>query len=119
MFNKSIGALLLAGGKGTRLHSSRPKVLQTILETPLLQYVYDCFSGLSADKIWTVVGFEHEAVRQAFPDRLKGFILQEQQRGTGHALQVAWPAIKNPGLNISLWPMAILLLSPKKLSLTW
>lgn len=102
MFNKSIGALLLAGGKGTRLHSSRPKVLQTILETPLLQYVYDCFSGLSADKIWTVVGFEHEAVRQAFPDRLKGFILQEQQRGTGHALQVAWPAIKKSGLEYIL-----------------
>jgi len=98
MFNETIGALLLAGGKGTRLHSSRPKVLQTILETPLLQYVYDCFDALSVDKIWTVVGFGHEAVREAFPDRLDGFVFQKPQLGTGHALQVAWPAIKESGL---------------------
>ena len=102
MLKESIGALILAGGKGTRLHSARPKVLQTILETPLLQYVYDAFEPLFGERIWTIVGFGHTLIREIFPDMQDRSILQERQLGTGHALQVAWPVIRKAGLEYLL-----------------
>ena len=37
----SLGAVILAAGKGTRMYSDTPKVLQRILEEPMLRYVYD------------------------------------------------------------------------------
>jgi bifunctional UDP-N-acetylglucosamine pyrophosphorylase/glucosamine-1-phosphate N-acetyltransferase len=98
MFDVSIGALILAGGKGTRLYSTRPKVLQTILETPLLEYVYLRFNPLFGERVWTVVGFAHEELEAAFPYARERFVLQSPQRGTGHALQVAWPTIRETGI---------------------
>jgi bifunctional UDP-N-acetylglucosamine pyrophosphorylase/glucosamine-1-phosphate N-acetyltransferase len=98
MFDATIGALILAGGKGTRLYSTRPKVLQTILETPLLQYVYLRFNPVFGDRIWTIVGFAHEEIETSFPQYKDRFILQTPQRGTGHALQVAWPTIRESGV---------------------
>jgi len=98
MFDASIGALILAGGKGTRLYSTRPKVLQTILETPLLEYVYLRFKPLFGDRLWTVVGFAHEEIEATFPHDKDRFILQSPQLGTGHALQVAWSTIRHSGV---------------------
>ncbi len=98
MFDASIGALILAGGKGTRLYSTRPKVLQTLLETPLLEYVYLRMNPLFGERVWTVVGFGHEEMDNAFPAARDRFILQSPQLGTGHALQVAWPTILNAGI---------------------
>ena len=92
------GAVILAAGKGTRMYSDIPKVLQRILEEPMLRYVYDAVTPICGHRIWTVVGHRAEMVRAAFPDREGGFILQEQQLGTGHALQQAWPAVLAAGL---------------------
>ncbi|WP_462324434.1 bifunctional UDP-N-acetylglucosamine diphosphorylase/glucosamine-1-phosphate N-acetyltransferase GlmU [Desulfoplanes sp.] len=98
MFEPSIGALILAGGKGTRLYSTRPKVLQTILETPLLEYVYSRFNPMFEDRVWTIVGFGHEDIERSFPAAIGRFVHQSPQLGTGHALQVAWPVIRNSGV---------------------
>jgi len=87
------GAVLLAAGKGTRMHSETPKVLQRILEEPMLRYVYDAVRGVCGGGIFTVVGHGADAVRAAFPGHAAGFVLQKEQLGTGHALQCAWPAI--------------------------
>lgn len=79
--------LVLAAGKGTRMHSDLPKVLQPLLEEPMLRYVYDALpEGMDA---FTVIGHGAGHVRAAFPER--AFILQAEQRGTGHALQTAMP----------------------------
>jgi len=102
MFDASIGALILAGGKGTRLYSTRPKVLQTILETPLLEYVYLRLNPLFDDRVWTIVGFAHAEIESAFPRERDRFILQSPQLGTGHALQVAWPTIRESGVDYLL-----------------
>ncbi len=98
MFDSTIGALILAGGKGTRLYSTRPKVLQTILETPLLEYVYLRLTPLFDQRVWTIVGFGHEEIKKAFPQSSHRCILQSPQLGTGHALQVAWPTILDAGI---------------------
>lgn len=89
-----VGALVLAGGKGTRMYSSLPKVLQPILGEPMLSYVHLALAPLFGENIWTLIGHKAELLRLAFPHLENRFILQEEQLGTGHALQVAWPALR-------------------------
>jgi len=92
------GALILAAGKGTRMRSERPKVLHTLLGEPMLWYVYQALDGLvDASAVWSVIGHGAEMVRAAFPTRESGFVLQERQLGTGHALQTAWPTLLAAG----------------------
>jgi len=94
-----IGALILAAGKGTRMRSEHPKVLHTLLGEPMVWYVYQALEGLVPEAaVWTVVGHGADQMRAAFPARTPGFVLQERQLGTGHALQAAWPALEAAGM---------------------
>ncbi|MBO6170857.1 MAG: bifunctional UDP-N-acetylglucosamine diphosphorylase/glucosamine-1-phosphate N-acetyltransferase GlmU [Desulfovibrio sp.] len=88
-------ALVLAAGKGTRMHSDRPKVLQTLLGAPMLACVMEALRPIFAEDIWIVAGHRAELVEAAFPDAR--FVLQEQQLGTGHALMCALPALTEAG----------------------
>jgi bifunctional UDP-N-acetylglucosamine pyrophosphorylase/glucosamine-1-phosphate N-acetyltransferase len=89
-------AVILAAGKGTRMHSDKPKVLQTLLGESMLRYVADAASAVAA-QVLTVVGHGHDLVRAAHPDLAGGFVVQEEQKGTGHALQVAWEQVRASG----------------------
>ncbi len=89
-------AVILAAGKGTRMHSDKPKVLQTLLGETMLRYVADAAQAVAAN-VLTVVGHGQELVRTAHPDLAAGFVLQEEQNGTGHALQVAWERVRASG----------------------
>ncbi len=86
-------ALILAAGKGTRMYSDKPKVLQTILQESMLSYVISALQPLFAGHIWAVVGHQAEMVKNTFNKSDIAFILQEEQLGTGHALQVALPSL--------------------------
>lgn len=90
MHNTKISVLILAAGKGSRMFSARPKVLQELLGLPLLWYIYRTATEIS-EQIWTVIGHGRDEIIARFPERQ--FIIQEQQFGTGHALQVAWDKI--------------------------
>ena len=90
----SLGFLILAAGKGTRMHSDQPKVLQSILGKPLLGHVFDALQRVSNDRIWTIIGHKAEMVRAAFESENRQFVVQREQLGTGHALAVAWPQIQ-------------------------
>lgn len=92
------GALVLAAGKGTRMHSDRPKVLHRLLEEPMLAYVYRAAEPLVGLSIWTVVGHKADIVQSAFPSHQGRFVTQSQQLGTGHALQQAWPVLSGAAL---------------------
>lgn len=94
-----IGYLILAAGKGTRMHSSAPKVLQRVLDKPLLGYVLDALADVPSDQVWSVIGHGADQVRAAFRDPKYHFILQKEQRGTGHALRIAWPTIEEHKLD--------------------
>ncbi len=88
-------ALILAAGKGTRMHSDKPKVLQTVLGEPMLASVIAALQPVFAGNIFMVVGHRAEMVRKAFPDGR--FVLQEEQLGTGHALAQALPVLQAEG----------------------
>ncbi len=60
------GALILAAGKGTRMHSDKPKVLQSILGEPMLRFVYDALEPLFGDNVWTVIGHQADMVRASW-----------------------------------------------------
>ena len=78
----------MAAGKGTRLKSKRPKVLHEIGGRSLLHHVIAAARTLvPADRIFCIIGHEADRVRQAVAATGVQFVLQAEQRGTGHALQ--------------------------------
>jgi bifunctional UDP-N-acetylglucosamine pyrophosphorylase / glucosamine-1-phosphate N-acetyltransferase len=84
-----LGVVILAAGKGTRLKSRRPKVLHEIGGQALLLHVIAAAKTVAAaGEIYCVVGHEAERVKAAVASTGVGFVLQAEQRGTGHALQM-------------------------------
>ena len=86
-----LGTVVLAAGKGTRMHSDDPKVLRRMLGEPMLRYVLDALAPMSFPLLWTVVGHKADAVRALFSAEETRFVEQKELLGTGHALQTAWP----------------------------
>ncbi len=79
---------IMAAGKGTRLKSKRPKVLHEIGGQALLLHVIDAAKTVvPADHIYCIIGHEADRVRAAVAPTGVQFVLQAEQRGTGHALQ--------------------------------
>ncbi len=92
----ALGAIVLAAGLGTRMRSTQAKVLHGLGGRPLIRYPLAALGGLGTDPIVVVVGHQAEAVRQAAEaSGLPGIraVLQEEQRGTGHAVRCALPAL--------------------------
>ena len=79
---------IMAAGKGTRLKSTRPKVLHEIGGRALLLHVIAAAKTVvAAERIYCIVGHEAERVQTAVESTGVRFVLQAEQRGTGHALQ--------------------------------
>jgi bifunctional UDP-N-acetylglucosamine pyrophosphorylase / glucosamine-1-phosphate N-acetyltransferase len=85
---------IMAAGKGTRLKSQLPKVLHEVGGKPLLTRVIAAATRVvpPAD-VFAIIGHEAERVRSVVEHTGVNFILQADQRGTGHALMVAQPAL--------------------------
>jgi len=88
-----ITAVILAAGQGTRMKSSRAKVLHQILGRPMIAYLLDTLREVGVTDIVVVVGHQAEAVQTALADYGARFVIQEPQLGTGHAVQVAMAAV--------------------------
>jgi bifunctional UDP-N-acetylglucosamine pyrophosphorylase/glucosamine-1-phosphate N-acetyltransferase len=89
-----IAIAIMAAGKGTRLKSKHPKVLHEVGGKPLLAHVIAAaIRVISAHDVYAIVGHEADLVRQAVAHTGIKFILQTEQRGTGHALMVAREAL--------------------------
>ena len=86
-----LNIVILAAGKGTRMHSDLPKVLHMIGSKPILGHVIDCAKSLNPNKIIVVYGFGGEKVKQAFVNEPIVWVNQAEQLGTGHAVQQAVP----------------------------
>ena len=85
---------ILAAGKGTRLKSRRPKVLHEIAGKPLLAHVVAAAAQVvPARNIFAIIGHEADKVRAALESTGIGFVLQREQRGTGHAMMEAHDAL--------------------------
>ena len=86
----TVRALILAAGKGTRMRSRHPKVLQPLGGRPLLDHVIRAARAVPVDQVGIVIGHGAEAVKQAFSDQAGlHWMVQTAQLGTGHAVQQA------------------------------
>jgi bifunctional UDP-N-acetylglucosamine pyrophosphorylase/glucosamine-1-phosphate N-acetyltransferase len=86
--NSSVMTVILAAGKGTRMNSSRPKVLHQLRGRSLVYYTLDLARSISSDRILMVLGHEADMVRANVEDVYSGveYVVQKPQLGTGHAL---------------------------------
>jgi bifunctional UDP-N-acetylglucosamine pyrophosphorylase / glucosamine-1-phosphate N-acetyltransferase len=85
---------IMAAGKGTRLKSKRPKVLHEIGGRPLLAHVIAAAAQVAAaHDIHVIIGHQAERVRAAVAHTGVRFVQQTEQRGTGHAIMAARPAL--------------------------
>lgn len=89
MDTKAFAIAIMAAGKGTRLKSKRPKVLHEIGGRALLLHVIAASETVvPANQIYCIIGHEADLVRAAVASTGVQFVLQPEQRGTGHALQM-------------------------------
>jgi bifunctional UDP-N-acetylglucosamine pyrophosphorylase/glucosamine-1-phosphate N-acetyltransferase len=97
----SLACIVLAAGKGTRMRSARAKVLHTLLGRPLVVYPVELAREVGADPVVTVLGHQRDAVEAALLARFGAgtvrVVEQAEQRGTGHAVRLAMPALKRFG----------------------
>ncbi len=91
--NLSIDILILAAGLGTRMRSSKAKVLHELDGKPLIAHVCRTAAALAPEKIYVVVGHQADEVKQAVGRELgeeqTRFVLQKEQLGTGDAVNAA------------------------------
>jgi bifunctional UDP-N-acetylglucosamine pyrophosphorylase / glucosamine-1-phosphate N-acetyltransferase len=89
-----VAIVIMAAGKGTRLKSKHPKVLHEVGGKPILAHVVTSATKvIPAQDVFAVIGHEADRVRQAVAHTGVNFVVQAEQRGTGHALMVAREAL--------------------------
>ena len=100
---KNLNVVILAAGKGTRMHSGLPKVLHAVGGKPMLGHVLERAARLRPASIIVIYGHGGEAVPSAFAQEDIKFVRQEPQLGTGHAVQQAVPHLNAGGRTLVLY----------------
>lgn len=94
-----ITTIILAAGKGTRMNvPDLPKVLVTLNGKPMLEYVLETVEKIDSKKTVLVVGYMKEKIEDYIKSNTFSNIettIQEEQLGTGHAVQQAEEQLKN------------------------
>jgi bifunctional UDP-N-acetylglucosamine pyrophosphorylase / glucosamine-1-phosphate N-acetyltransferase len=101
--NAPLNVVILAAGKGTRMHSRLPKVLHAIGGKPMLGHVLERTAALASDRTIVVYGYGGDAVPSVFANAAVEFVRQEPQLGTGHAVQQALPYLHAGGTTLVLY----------------
>jgi len=91
---QKLATVIMAAGKGTRMKSDLPKVLHPLNGRAMIHYVIDLADKLKSEKTILVIGHKKELVEEECADRDVRFAIQEKQLGTGHAVQMAEPELK-------------------------
>ncbi|WP_035384220.1 bifunctional UDP-N-acetylglucosamine diphosphorylase/glucosamine-1-phosphate N-acetyltransferase GlmU [Ferriphaselus sp. R-1] len=99
----SLNIIILAAGKGTRMHSDKPKVLHALAGRPLVGHVLETASMMSPGVSCVVYGHGGEQVPLALAGLASDFVLQEPQLGTGHAVQQAMPLLDDDSTTLILY----------------
>ena len=87
--NDKIDVCILAAGIGSRMKSSKPKVLHQIAGKPMLGHLLDTVACLHPHRTSIVIGAGAEQIKAAYPDAAVAWVTQSQPLGTGHAMQQA------------------------------
>lgn len=87
-------AIVMAAGKGTRMHSDLPKVLVPVCGRPMIEYVLDTLRQAGVEQQIVVIGHRAELVREQLSSREDVvFVEQTEQLGTGHAVMMCRDAL--------------------------
>lgn len=88
-----LSIIVLAAGKGTRMKSAKAKVLHEVFFAPMVHHVLRATGPLKAGRTVAIVGHQREAVEATLAAFPVVTVYQEEQLGTGHAVQIAQPAL--------------------------
>ena len=94
--------LVLAAGQGKRMRSRKIKLLHEVAGRPMVVHVLEAARALRPKRIVTVIGYQAEDVRAAVDGLSDEFVLQKQQRGTGHAVMQASRLLPQAGRSLVL-----------------
>lgn len=96
--SEAVTAIVLAAGAGTRMKSSRAKVLHEIAGRSMLEHALVAVAGAGVHTTVAVVGHDREQVSEAITAHDPAIVqaVQEQQNGTGHAVHVALESLDAP-----------------------
>lgn len=97
-------ALILAAGKGTRMYSDKPKVLQMLGGKPIIAHLIDTLHSINIAHIGIIYGYKGEMVKEALHLQYQQleWIEQKKQLGTGHAVLQALPLLQREGITLIL-----------------
>lgn len=90
---RPVAAVILAAGHGKRMKSDLLKVLHPIGGRPMVEHVLRAARGAGVERCLVVVGHQAERVRETLGDSVE-YVLQAEQRGTGHAVLQAESAVR-------------------------
>jgi len=103
----SLSVIILAAGKGTRMQSAKPKVLQTLAGKSLLSHVLDTCHQLMVNETIIVHGFGGDQVKSEITDQHSQssitWVAQTEQLGTGHAVKVTLSDLPKDGQSLILY----------------
>ena len=91
----SLSVVILAAGKGTRMRSSLPKVLHPVADKPMVSHVIESARQVNAENIYLVYGFGGDILKAQITGKDLTFVEQKEQLGTGHAVDMASPHLKD------------------------
>jgi bifunctional UDP-N-acetylglucosamine pyrophosphorylase/glucosamine-1-phosphate N-acetyltransferase len=97
-----LNVVIMAAGQGTRMKSTRPKVLHTLGGRHLLQHVLDAAAALGETRTIVITGHGADEVEKSARAPGLVFVRQQPQLGTGHALQQAAPHLDGEGTTLVL-----------------
>ncbi|NNM50734.1 MAG: bifunctional UDP-N-acetylglucosamine diphosphorylase/glucosamine-1-phosphate N-acetyltransferase GlmU [Pseudomonadales bacterium] len=99
----SLNIVILAAGKGTRMKSDLPKVLQPLAGKPLLSHVVTLAKSLNPSSTLVVYGHGGDHVQASMADVALEWVEQAKQQGTGQAVQCALPKLPAQGKTLILY----------------
>jgi len=99
----TLAVVTLAAGKGSRMKSDLPKVLHPLAGRSMLAHVLASARRLEQAEQHVVIGHGAEKVQQEFADQKVTWAVQAEQKGTGHAVAQAMPAIANDAVVLVLY----------------
>ena len=77
-------AIVMAAGKGTRMHSRHGKTMHKLLDRPIIEHICDTLEKLNVENRVIVVGFDGDSIKNHLKDRCD-YAVQDPQQGTAHA----------------------------------
>ena len=92
---ETLATIILAAGKGTRMKSSRAKVLHEVFYQPMLHHLLNAVAPMEPDREIVIVGHQREAVENCLRDYPVTCVEQVEQRGTGHAVLAAQEPLRS------------------------